>query len=170
MAPDAVADFTRIRQRHISLMEQTLQTLSHVLRPVSQSTATTLRDAHDGPKGWTVLEVLCHLRDYDGIFRHRAELMVREEYPHLPGYDHEALVRERNYNGQELRQVWAELAQSRQATVAFFRSLTDDQWPRAGVHPERGHFTLTDAVVQVGTHDCVHIEQITRILFDNESA
>lgn len=166
--PAAVADFTRIRQRHIALMEQTLQTLGHVLRPVSQITATTLRDGHDGPQGWTVLEVLCHLRDYDGIFRQRAELMVAQEYPQLAGSDHVALAAERNYNGQDLRQVYAQLTQSRQATITFFRGLTDAQWERAGVHPERGHFTLTDAVVQVGTHDCIHLEQITRILFDNQ--
>ena len=169
MVPAAVADLTRIRQRHISLMEQTLQTLGHVLRSVPQTTATTVRDAHDGPKGWTVLEVLCHLRDYDGIFRQRAELMVAEDYPHLPGYDHEALARERDYNRQDLRQVWAGLTQSRQATIQLFRGLTDAQWERAGIHPERGHFTLTDAVVQVGTHDCIHLEQITRILFDNQA-
>lgn len=35
---------------------------------------------------------------------------------------------------------------------------------RAGIHPKRGHFTMTDAVIQVGHHDCMHLEQITRIL------
>ena len=168
MVSAPTADIVKLRRRHIQLMEQTLATLTHVLAGVDQTTATTLRDAHDGPKGWTVLEVLCHLRDYDRIFRRRAELMVAQELPALPGYDHEQLAVDNAYNQQDLRQVLGELTASRHATVVFFTGLDDAQWERAGIHPERGHFTMLDAVVQVGTHDVTHLEQITRILFQNE--
>lgn len=68
-------DLDKIRQRHLQFMQQTLDILTHVLAPVSQSAATTLRDGHDGPKGWTVLEALCHVRDFDTIFRTRAEMI-----------------------------------------------------------------------------------------------
>jgi len=50
------------------------------------------------------------------------------------------------------------------STIAFFASLTPEQWARDGVHPEREGFTMTDAVMQVGLHDLDHLEQITRIL------
>ena len=49
-------------------------------------------------------------------------------------------------------------------TRAFFADLTSEQWDRAGVHPEYGHFTMTNAVMQVGVHESVHIEQIAKIL------
>lgn len=162
-----MTDLINLRRRHIRLMQQTCDLLGHLLAQVDQKTATTLRDQRDGPKGWTVLEVLCHLRDYDAIFRERAQRIASEDYPELAPSDHEALAVERAYNRQDLRQVYADLVASRQATIAFFDGLEGDQWERAGLHPERGHFTLTDAVVQVGTHDVIHLEQITRILFDN---
>ena len=157
-------DLTPIRQRHIRLMKTTLDILGNVLAPVSQAVATSLRDGHDGPKGWTVIEVVCHLRDFDSFFQHRAELMLKLENPTLPAYDHEALAVERNYSSQDVHQAYTVLVESRRQLVEFFEGLTPEQWARAGIHPERGHFTMTDAVMQVGIHDCGHIEQITRIL------
>lgn len=157
------------RQRVLNFMRQTHDTLRHVLVAVSQESATTLRDARDGDKGWTVLEVLCHLRDYDNIFRSRAEMMRQQEYPALPFYDHEELARSSNYNGQELAKVLQEFTTSRQQTLTFFEGLDNEEWQRAGIHPERGHFTMLDAALQIGMHDVIHTEQITRILYQNES-
>jgi hypothetical protein len=145
-------------------MEQSLSILGNLLADVSQETATTLRDLNDGDKGWTTVEVLCHLRDYDTIFRQRAERIVNEENPRFAPSDHEALARERRYNEQDLRQVYVDLVQSRAQTLAFFQQLTNEQWERAGIHPERGPFSMTDACVQVGTHEILHLEQILRIL------
>ena len=160
-----MTDLAKIRRSHIVLMERTCATLGHVLARVDQATATTLRDRNDGPKGWTVLEVVCHLRDFDGIFRRRAQMMLAETHPALPAYDHEQMAIDQAYNRQDLRQVYADFARSREETIAFFRGLDADQWERTGEHPERGFFTMTDAVIQVGTHDITHLEQITRILF-----
>lgn len=153
-----------LRKRHITLMQHTLAILNNILINVSQETATTLRDPNDGDKGWTTLEVLCHLRDYDEIFYQRAVMIQQLDQPQLPGYDHEALAVERRYNEQDLRQVLSDLMRSRGRFIEFFQGLSDADWARAGIHPERGHFTMTDACVQVGTHEALHIEQITRIL------
>ena len=79
---------TKIRQAYIGTMAMTARTLGHLLAPVSQEQATTLRD---GPEGWTTVEVVCHLRDFDGFFRGRAEMILAEETPNLPAYDHEAI-------------------------------------------------------------------------------
>ena len=158
---------SQLQQRHIQLMRHSCDILGHVLSGVSQDLATTVRDsAHDkrGDDGWTVLEVVCHLRDYDDIFYHRVQMMLTQTHPDLPAYDHEALVIERDYNSQILIDVYADLCQSRQRFIDCFNQLNEADWARTGTHPERGHFTMTDALVQVGTHEVNHIEQITRIL------
>jgi uncharacterized damage-inducible protein DinB len=152
---------TKIRKRHIALMQKTLVVLGNILKNVSHEQATTVRD---GETGWTVLETVCHLRDYDEFYYQRAKLIIEEEYPTLPAYDQEALAVERKYNEQNLAQVYAELVKSREQFVDFFHNLTNEQWEHAGLHPEDGHFTMTDAVMQVSRHDLNHIEQITRIL------
>jgi DinB superfamily len=156
-----MAELQEIRRRHINLMHKTAEILGHLLRGVTQEQAVILRD---GPEGWTVLEVLCHLRDFDTIFRQRAQMMVDQQQPALPAYDHEAMVLEKQYAAEDLAYVYDEFRLSRQQTCAFFEALTTEQWERAGIHPERGHFSMTDAVIQVGHHDIDHIEQIARIL------
>jgi hypothetical protein len=153
-----------LRQRHIGLIHNTLITIGNVLKPVSQAQSVTMRDAKDGLKGWSILEIVCHLRDFDVIFAQRANKILTMPQTLLPAYDHEALVIEHAYHTQILAQVYSDLVRSRLAFIEFFRGLNDDEWERCGIHPERGNFSLTDSLVQVGTHDCVHIEQITRIL------
>lgn len=157
-------DALRMRTSHIRLMGDTVAILGYILASVDHTTAVTLRDPNDGAQGWTVTEVVCHLRDFDGFFYDRVQRMVTEHYPSLSRYDHERLVVERNYNGQDVQQVYAELTASRARFVACFRSLDESQWLRSGIHPERGRFTLYDALNQVGTHDALHLEQISRIL------
>ena len=157
-------DVERARAGHLRLMRYSLATLEFVLADVSQQIATTRRDPNDGDKGWTVLEVICHLRDFDRIFRSRAHRMLAEHEPRLEGYDHERMAVEFRYNDQDLHTALAELRASRLETAAFFESLHGEQWQRSGVHPERGRFTMDDALMQVGLHDMLHAEQITRIL------
>lgn len=151
----------KLRDRYLNLMQKTQAIIGHTLAHISQEQATTLRDGEDG---WTVLEVLCHLRDFDGFFQGRAHMILEQDNPQLPAYDHEALAIERQYNQQDLQQVLAQLAQSRARFVTFFEQLDDDDWMRAGTHPENGRFMLLDALLQVGSHDIDHLEQMTRIL------
>lgn len=150
-----------IQQRYLTLMQNTVATLGHILKGVTPQEVTTLRD---GPNGWTTLEVVCHLRDYDEVFYQRAILTLEQDNPILPAYDQDALAVDRAYNQQDLAQVYAELTASRQRLVALFSELTAEQWERVGLHPHYGPFTLATAALHVGWHDAVHLEQITRIL------
>ncbi|MCB9450293.1 MAG: DinB family protein [Anaerolineaceae bacterium] len=159
-----------VRKTQVHQMRLTMEILEHIFENVTQKQATTYRDLNDGDKGWTALEVLCHLRDFDTIFYLRAVMMIEQDNPRLPAYDHEAMAIERGYNQQDLRQVCNEFRASRERTRDFFKSLTPEQWERAGIHPESGHFTMTNAVLQVAGHDVNHLEQITRILMQIKNA
>lgn len=154
-------DLMPIRLKHIMLMGKTVMTLGNIIRTANPDHLTTLTD---GAEGWTAGEVLCHIRDFDVIFRQRAEQMVSEYHPTLTAYDHLVLAAERDYRSQNPFEVYNQLVESRREFIEFFTALTPNQWEAAGIHPERGFFTMTDAVIQVGHHDADHIEQITRIL------
>lgn len=156
-----MADWNELRKRHIRVMVVTAETLGNILRNTTQEQAENLRD---GPEGWTILEILCHLRDFDAIFRNRAQMMLDNNHPDLPAYDHEAMVFEKNYAEEELAYVYDEYRLSRKHTREFFEALSDEQWERTGVHPEHEHFSMTDAIIQVCHHDLDHTEQITRLL------
>lgn len=152
---------TKIRKHHVGLMQKTVEVLGNILKPVSQEQAMTLCD---GAEGWTILEVVCHLRDCDEIFYERAVLILEQEFPVLAPYDRNRMAVERRYNEQNLKQVYADLVKSRQRFSDFFYNLSNEQWERAGQHPEESPFTVTEAAMQVSRHDLIHIDQITRIL------
>lgn len=151
----------QVRERHIRLMKNTCDILGHILKNISEEQA---HDLQDGPEGWSIIEIVCHLRDYDLIFHNRAKMMLAEDHPPLPAYDHEAMAIEKQYQEEELAYAYYDLRKSRLEFIKFFEELTPEQWERTGIHPERESFTMTDAVMQVGLHDVNHIEQITRIL------
>ena len=158
----------RVRQKQISLMRNTVRVYKNIFDAISQQDATTYRDSGDG---WTALEALCHVRDFDRIFRKRAERILNEDHPMLKPQDHVQLVIDGDYNNQNKDAVIASFLESREATAAFFEALSSEDWERAGTHPERDTpFTLTDAVVQVCSHDADHLEQITRILLEKRTS
>jgi len=121
-------------------------------------------EAKDGPDGWSVVEVVCHLRDFEGYFRGRVELMLAQETPALPRYDHEALAIERDYQHQNLKEVFTDLLSKRIAFLELFESLTPEQFSRTGMHPESGSISVFDALVQLIHHDLTHLDQIARCL------
>lgn len=150
-----------IRSRHIGLMRLSVRTLGNVIQGLTLEQAKSWRDSGDG---WTVTEVMCHLRDFDVFFYGRAEMMVALENPILPAYDHEALAIELKYNEQNLFEVYEDLKSHREKFAQFFDGLEGEQWDHEGQHPERDSFTMLDSLMQVGLHDNVHLEQITRII------
>ena len=155
------SSWQQVRERHLGAMQVSCDILGHILCGLSNERARALRD---GPDGWSILEIVCHLRDFDEIFHSRAIMMRDQAQPQLPAYDHEAMAIERDYQQQDLRDAFSALNASRQRFIAFFAGLTPQQWERGGVHPERDSFTMTDAAMQVGLHDLDHLEQITRVL------
>ena len=159
-----MSTLNKVQLRSIILMGKTLKIIQNLLATVSQEDATTYRDPHDGETGWTIVEVVCHLRDFETVMRERADLMQNEENPHFPMWYHEPLVQERAYNQQNLQEVLQGLAKSRKALQEYFTMLPADKWEHTAVHPEYGDYTVTDLAMQVGTHDVTHLEQITQIL------
>lgn len=160
MSEDQTA-MRQVRERQIHSMRLTCEILGNILGKVSDERARRLRDGADG---WSIVEIVCHLRDFDEIFQARALMMLEQEGANLPGYDHEAMAIERGYQSESLGDAYDALASSRQRFAAFFESLTAAQWACAGLHPERGPFGMTDALMQVCAHDLDHLEQITRVL------
>lgn len=158
---DTAITLIKVRKRAIWQMETTCATLGHILQNLIKSQAYDLRDGADG---WSVVEIVCHMRDFDVIFYNRAKMMLEQDHPQLPGYDHEAMAIDNNYQAEDLMTAYEALKASRAQFVELFRSMTDEQWQRTGVHPERDSFTMIDSVQQVGLHDVTHIEQITRVL------
>ncbi|GEM_PF-193705 len=148
-------------ERFIRAMQQTPVLLDALLCGVTQERAAA---AVDGPDGWNVIEIVCHLRDFEEIFFERARRIVAEDHPELPYYDHEVLAVERSYASQDLSAAFEAYRETRRQFVAWLQVRQPDEWARMGVHPEAGDYTLLEQAMQVSLHDVNHLEQIARVL------
>ena len=145
-------------------LEQSAQTLTHILADVSQAQAVAIRDGDDG---WSVLEIMCHLRDYQAIFAERIGRILEEENPTFRLYDEAArlgMVVENEYAKQDLRAVLADYMATRGTIIERLATLEDAQWGREGRFAADDVVDLTMPVVHTLLHDADHTEQIARIL------
>ena len=140
-------------------LRKTPALLDFVLAGLDETTASTLRD---GPDGWSILFIACHLRDYERVVAARIEAMLAAADPSLPSMDNDALVRDGDYAAQSLTAVREELRAMRTTLLDRLVSLDTAQWQRPGHHPQQGAATVLDVAINAGLHDIDHLEQIAR--------
>ena len=145
-------------------LDKSAQILGLVLADVTQEQAQTITDGADG---WSVLEIMCHLRDYQEIFATRIKRMLEEDNPRFEVYDEVArmaLVVDKGYANQDLSSVFADFSSTRRALIDRLSSLPDEQWTRVGSFAEDDQVDIGMPVVHTMLHDADHTEQIARIL------
>lgn len=150
-----------LHERQIDNLRKNAAILSNILQDMAQNDAASWRDGLDG---WTVLDIMCHLRDYEDIFRERGELILATCSPTFPVYDHLAMVVERAYHAQSLPDVLADFMAFREKTAVFFQNLAPVDWQQTGHHVEHGIYTITALAAHIIWHDSNHIEQLTRVI------
>ena len=128
------------------------------------------RRAHGGDQGWSVVEVVCHLRDAEERAAERMRAIRDEADPWLAGYDQDAWAIERGYAGDDMRTALAAFSRHRAAHVAELQALPADAWARTGTHEESGRITIENHTLLIATHDVQHLAQIARALRDAPAA
>lgn len=115
------------------------------------------------PDEWSILEVCCHLRDAAEFEGQRIRRLVEEDAPTLEPYDQEALARERDYQGDELRRVGIALRAFWGGLAYQLEGLSDEEWARGGTHPEIGPVTVRSRAELEVEHARLHLEQLRAI-------
>jgi hypothetical protein len=141
----------------------TPDTLTGLLAGVSQEQA---QSAQGGDENWSVIEVLCHLRDAEEFGMQRDMLMRDQDNPDILPWDQEKRAVERNYAAQELRAVLAEFIALRQQRIAVLAGLPSEGWQRSGTHTEIGAIDIFSHTLHMVCHDAIHCAQIARQLQD----
>jgi hypothetical protein len=143
----------------IDALRATPDTLTGLLTSITQKQA---QEARGGDEGWSVIEVLCHLRDAEEYGLQRNIWMRDRDNPDILPWDQEKLAIERNYAGQDLRTVLARFIALRQQRIAVLESLPPEGWERTGSHRELGAITIFSHTLHSVSHDAIHCAQIAR--------
>jgi hypothetical protein len=135
--------------------------LRNLLENISQEQA---QSARGGDESWSVVEVMCHLRDAEEFALNRNKLMLDQEDPTITPYDQEQLAKDRRYADQDFRQALSDFICLRLEHIALLENLSEDDWHRPGQHPEAGRIEIFDHTLHMVCHDTIHCAQIARQL------
>lgn len=149
----------------IETLAATPEVLAGLLRGVSEAQART---AKGGDENWSVIEVLCHLRDAEEIGLGRMQAMRDEDNPSIPGWDQNALALEKKYAEADLTLALTAFIDTRAAYVAALKALTPEQWERTSYNNEIGIVTIMAQAIHRTYHDAIHCAQIARQLKTDE--
>lgn len=111
---------------------------------------------------WSVAQVVAHLAQFELIWAVRVRLILAEETPALVRFDQERWNSD-VYRGEPVAELLDQLASLRRMNVALLERLRDEEWDRAGIHPQYGLNTIRELVERFEKHQEKHLGQVERI-------
>jgi hypothetical protein len=159
--PDTTSPIVNERARHLDTLAATPAALKEALRGVPRK----LLLFTPAPGKWSILEILCHLRDMEReAYLERYTRILAEPEPRLPDVNGDALAIERDYRGQKGAEVLRDWMRLRRESLRLLKKAKPDQWRRAGVHETMGRVTIDELVARhAAGNDTAHLAQIEAI-------
>jgi hypothetical protein len=145
----------------LEALRATPDVFKKLLNGLTQERAVSLRG---GDESWSIVEVMCHLRDAEEQALERMRWMRDQDEPTLAGYDQEAWARERNYAAADLRNTFDSFLRFRATHLAELAVLPPLAWERVGIHAEQGRITIAAHTLHIVSHDAIHLAQIAQQL------
>lgn len=147
----------------LNIYRSTPTTLRALIRDLSDE---QVRTGGEGDEAWSIVEVVCHLRDTEDLTLGRVRLMRDEDRPRIVAWDQEVAAAEGNYRAQSLDTALADFTRLRAEQVATLEALDADAWQRTGLHDEVGEITIQQLTAYMAAHDAIHLAQIARRIQD----
>jgi hypothetical protein len=116
---------------------------------------------HPAAGEWCAKEVVGHLSESEQRgFAGRIRFILDHDSPELGPWDQEEVARARRDCDKELKDVLAEFAELRSASIRLVASLKDIDLARGGHHPKVGFLRVADLLHEWIHHDRNHLRQI----------
>lgn len=112
------------------------------------------------PGRWSVLEVVCHLADFEIVGADRIKSTIAESRPVLPGRDENLFAARLAVAQRDLANELQLIAAIRQQVVSILQTLPAGDWLRVGLHSSAGELTVADLVQRMTRHIEHHVEFI----------
>jgi hypothetical protein len=148
------------RRRLIEQYEAGYAEVERSLRdfPGEQITARPL------PGKWSVCEIVHHLADSETRAALRLRQLLAEDDPRIEAYDQDTYATRLRYNERpDMRPALDALRAARATTSQLLPLMTEDDWQRAGHHPEHGRYSVEDWLRIYAAHTHDHAAQIDRL-------
>lgn len=108
---------------------------------------------------WTIKESLVHVVDDERIYAYRALRFARGDATELPGFEQDDYVPLSGANERPVRDIMAEYAAVREATIALLRGLPEAALLRSGV-ANGNRASVRALAYHIGGHEAHHVHII----------
>jgi uncharacterized damage-inducible protein DinB len=109
------------------------------------------------PGKWSVLEVVCHLADFEPIYVERMKRVISHDRPLLMAADETLFAAKLAYHERDLDEELRVIELTRGTFARILRTLPADAFQRTGVHAERGLKTLEELLNLITNHIPHHV-------------
>ncbi|MEI8017449.1 MAG: DinB family protein [Schlesneria sp.] len=134
---------------------------------------TQLRDAISGlssiqlripapPGAWSVLQIVCHIADFELVYADRMKRVVAEDRPTLFGGDPDVFAAKLAYSQRNLEEELDVIMSVRREVSRFLKTLSPDDFERTGQHSADGPLSLMRLLERIAGHIPHHVDFIER--------
>jgi len=142
-----------------------LRSTPAVLEYSSRSLAPGAWTYRPGRDEWSLVEIICHLRDVDEeVNLPRLLKVVNETNPFLPGMVTDPWAEERDYLHQNGPAALGRFIAVRMKLLEKLLALPEQGWQRSARHAIFGPTTLQELVSIHASHDRLHVQQALQVL------
>lgn len=119
--------------------------------------------AHPIEGKWSACEIVQHLADSEMASAMRLRKLLNEESAEIQSYDEAAYAVRLRYNERDIKPALDAFRGARATTSQILRMMAEDDWKRAGTHPEHASYTVEDWLRIYASHAHNHAAQIRRL-------
>jgi uncharacterized damage-inducible protein DinB len=109
---------------------------------------------------WSMLEVVCHIADFEPVYADRMKRVIAEERPSLLGADEQRFAAALAYHDRNLDEELSIVEQTRSQMARILRTLPSSALERVGVHNEAGPLSLAELITRITDHIPHHVKFI----------
>lgn len=143
----------------LEILEATVE----AVRAEVDACPAALRRAPEAEGKWSVVEVVRHLADMEGIFWYRLRRVLAQPGDPVQSVDQDAWASAQDYAGSDPRESLDDFAHLRSMNLRWLRRRDAAEWSLQGNHAERGPESLRRMVELLAGHDRAHLRQLARI-------
>ena len=116
------------------------------------------------PDRFSPREVIAHFADWEPIVLERLQRAAAHPGSSVEAYDEGELAERNAYSQSDWREQLRSFEKARKETITFLKGLSEEDFDKEFVHPERGNVTIEDQAAMMLGHDQYHLDQLSEVL------
>lgn len=133
------------------------------IHSICQHLSSDLWYSKPGDDEWSIVEIVCHLRDADQCVNiPRFKEALRKENPFLPSIDADSWVSDHSYLEENGSKALFQMLNARIEFLELLEGFPGEWWKKNIRHSVFGPTSLAELIMFIVTHDKIHLRQLLR--------